>query len=63
LKNSTILQNLEISLREINRFVKIVEFFKNYFTIKRKCEQKDEGDNKAEEDKKDLDEKKQEKKI
>ena len=40
-----------VSLREINRFVKIVGFFKKYFTIKRKCKEKEE-DNKVEEDKK-----------
>jgi len=40
-----------VSLREINRFVKIVEFFKKYFSIKRKCEEKKE-DNQTEEDKK-----------
>jgi hypothetical protein len=34
-----------VSLREINRFVKIVEFFKKYFAIKRKCEKKKEGEN------------------
>ena len=32
-----------VSLREINRFVKIVEFFKEYFSIKRKCEEKEEN--------------------
>ena len=34
-----------VSLREINRFVKIVEFFKKYFNIKRKCEERDENKN------------------
>jgi hypothetical protein len=50
-----------VSLREINRFVKIVEFFKKYFAIKRKCEEKEEegeNNNKTEEDKKELDEQK-----
>ena len=31
-----------VSLREISRFIKIVEFFKKYFSIKRKCEEKKE---------------------
>ena len=34
-----------VSLREINRFVKIVEFFKKYFSIKRKCEDNEEDNN------------------
>ena len=34
-----------VSLREVSRFVKIVEFFKNYFAIKRKCEEKGISDN------------------
>ncbi len=35
-----------VSLREISRFCKIVEFFKKYFVIKRKCEEgKDDNNN------------------
>jgi MoxR-like ATPase len=40
-----------VSLREINRFAKIVGFFQKYFTIKRKCEEKEEN-YKGEDDKK-----------
>ena len=31
-----------VSLREISRFSKIVEFFQKYFSIKRKCEEKED---------------------
>jgi MoxR-like ATPase len=50
-----------VSLREISRFGKIVEFFQKYFVIKRKCEE-NKDDNITEEDKKKLekDEKKSE---
>ena len=45
-----------VSLREINRFVKIVEFFKKYFAIKRKCEEKEDDIN-IKDDKKESEEK------
>ena len=34
-----------VSLREISRFSKLVDFFKNYFSIKRKCEENEENNN------------------
>ena len=49
-----------VSLREISRFSKIVEFFQKYFSIKRKYEEK-EDDNVIENDKKKSDKQKLEK--
>ena len=49
-----------VSLLEISRFSKIVEFFQKYFSIKRKCEAK-KDDNIIENDKEKLDEQKKEK--